>query len=115
MGSWQCNKGGEAKSSGDMQGLDVTGLDHADQPFISPLLKWYLKGPPEKLPADRLGTGDVEHAAFVLVVVVPHRCSDLTVLVLLGEPAEVFNPDQSRALGNPSMDFPVPEDQLRTH
>lgn len=112
MGSGKCNKGLEAKSTGDIQRGCIAFLNHANQPVIAPLLEGNLERTPEKGPAQRSVGGDVEHAALVLVVVVAHRCDDLSVLALLGDAAEIFDPYQSRALGNPSVDFPVPEDQI---
>src|SRR3954465_7451979 len=102
MGSWQCSKRVESKSSGYIQRLRVTLLNHADQPLISPLLEWYLERSPEKSSAKRPFGGDMEHAALVLVVVVPHRCNYLIVLVFLSDSAEIFYPDQARAPRNPS-------------
>ena len=112
MGSGQCSKGLKAESSRDVQGSGVTPLDNPYEDIVAPLLEGNLEGPPEQLPAERLVGGDVEHAAFILVVIEPHRCNDLAILGFLGDPTEVFYPDQPRALGNPSMDFPVPENQL---
>lgn len=85
-----------------------------DQGLVFPLLERHLERSPEKLSSEGLLGGDVEHAAFVLVVVVSHRCSDSAGSVSLREAAEIFNPDQPRALRDPSMDIAMPELKLRT-
>ena len=95
MGSWECNKGPESKSIGNVQRPSVALLNHPDEPLIAPLLERNLKRAPEEGPAQRSVGGDVEHAALVLVVVVPHRCNDLAILALLGYAAEVFDPHKT--------------------
>lgn len=92
MGSWQCNKSLEAKSSRDIQRLAIAGLDYAYQPLVVPLHERHLKRAPEEGSAQRPVGGDMEHAALVLMVVVSHRCNYLTILGFC-DPAEVFNPD----------------------
>lgn len=100
----------KAQSTRDIQGLAVAGLDDPNQNVVAPLAEGHLERAPEELPAERLVGCNVKHAARTLMVVVAHRCDDLTVLVLLGNAAEVFNPDEPRALRDPSVDLTMPED-----